>query len=184
MNGATSLALARRLRDHRYAEEWFVGRGIDIGCGPDPLAGHTWPHAQIRNWDLPDGDATVLPGIEPESFDFVYSSHCLEHLHAPATALRRWWEVLRPGGYLIVVVPDFAMYERGQWPSRQDGHLSRWTLDRLEFELLVATHGRGQIIACHELADRFDPDLPVTVDQTTKPYNAECGIEAVVRKCE
>jgi SAM-dependent methyltransferase len=64
--------------------------------------------------------------VHPEQFDWVYSSHCLEDLADPVRALQRWWEVLRPGGHLLVVVPDEDIYEQGIWPSRynRDHH---WT---------------------------------------------------------
>jgi len=185
MSGATSLALARRLDDPRYAERWFVGRGLDIGAGPDGLGrSHTWPHATIREWDLGDGDATTLPGIAAESFDFVYSSHCLEHLDDPMAALRRWWEVVKSGGYLVVVVPDFEMYERGVWPSRiqPEGHKTRWTKPRLIDAIDRMAPLAAVLVECQRLTDRFDPTLPIAVDQTTPPHNAECGIEAIVRK--
>jgi hypothetical protein len=32
-------------------------------------------------------------------------------------ALARWWELVRPGGFLVFTVPDEAMYEQGVWPS-------------------------------------------------------------------
>lgn len=181
MNGATSLALARRLRDPRYANEWFVGHGIDIGCGPDPLDGYSWPNCTVRQWDLGQGDATTLPGIHPDTFDFVYSSHCLEHLGSHRAALFRWWEVLKPGGYLIVVVPDFHMYERGVWPSRlqPDGHKTCWTA--LSLSQSIGLLCRGDCLI-QTLTDGFDSALPFSIDQTTAPYNAECGIEAIARK--
>ena len=34
----------------------------------------------------------------------------------PRAALARWWAVVKPGGYLIVVVPDARLYEQGIWP--------------------------------------------------------------------
>lgn len=181
MSGATSLALPRRLRDPRYAETYFVGRGLDIGAGPDGLGrSHTWPNATIREWDLADGDATTLPGIAPETFDFVYSSHCLEHLDSEVLAIRKWLEVLKPGGYLVLVVPDFEMYERGIWPSRIQpvGHKTPWNVQ--DIANLFAYD--GDILRIERLVDGFDPSLPVSIDQTTPPYNAECGIEAIVRK--
>lgn len=181
MSGATSLALPRRLRDPRYAERWFVGRGLDIGAGPDGLGrSHTWPHAAIREWDLADGDATELPGIASGSLDFVYSSHCLEHLADVGSALCRWADVLKPGGYLVLVVPDFEMYERFIWPSRiqPEGHQTFWRVrdisERLPYDF--------DLLRLERLEEGFDPTLPVTVDQTTPPYNAECGIEAIARK--
>ena len=77
-------------------------------------------------WDKEQGDAQTLPGLPASRFDWVYSSHCLEDLPDPHRALARWWEVLRPGGYLLVVVPDEDLYEQGFWPSRfNPAH--RWT---------------------------------------------------------
>lgn len=40
------------------------------------------------------------------AYDFVVSSHCLEHLANPLAALAEWWRVTRPGGHLLLIVPD------------------------------------------------------------------------------
>jgi SAM-dependent methyltransferase len=40
------------------------------------------------------------------SFDFVLSSHCLEHLANPLAALREWLRVCRDGGHLVLVLPN------------------------------------------------------------------------------
>jgi len=32
-------------------------------------------------------------------------------------ALCNWWGLVKPGGYLIIVVPDEDLYEQGIWPS-------------------------------------------------------------------
>lgn len=52
------------------------------------------------------GDATQLEGIGTGTYDFLLSSHVLEHLANPGRALRAWRRVLRPGGSLVLVVPD------------------------------------------------------------------------------
>jgi len=119
MGKETAKAYARRLREG-YFESVFVGQGIDIGCGDDPVI------PDCLHWDKTQGDAQTLPGLEPASFDWVYSSHCLEDLPDPEAALLRWWEVLKLGGKLLVVVPDEDLYEQGQWPSRYNGD-HRWT---------------------------------------------------------
>lgn len=103
-------ARERRIREG-YFDRFLVGQGIDIGCGDDPVT------SDCVKWDRPMGDAHSLPGLSPQQFDWVYSSHCLEHLREPWRALHRWWEVLRVGGFLLVVVPDEDLYEQGQWPS-------------------------------------------------------------------
>lgn len=106
----SSKALARRKREG-YFERFLVGNGIDIGCGDDPVT------PECLHWDKPQGDAQTLRGLENERFDWVYSSHCLEHLTDPWKSIARWWEVLRPGGHMLVVVPDEDLYEQGTWPS-------------------------------------------------------------------
>jgi SAM-dependent methyltransferase len=50
-------------------------------------------------------DAAALPFV-PASLDFVIASHVLEHLPFPLRALRNWYEALRPGGVLVLKIPD------------------------------------------------------------------------------
>lgn len=121
----TFKARERRLRQGLF-EKYFQGQGLDIGHGGDYVL------AGCRGWEIEDGDAHELAGLAAESFDFVYSSHLLEHLADPARALRTWWRVLRPGGYLIVYVPDRDLFEKKQTlPSRFSGdHLHFFLLDR------------------------------------------------------
>ena len=51
-------------------------------------------------------EATGLTGLADESYDFVISSHCLEHVASPLAALREWRRVARNGALLAVIVPD------------------------------------------------------------------------------
>jgi len=43
-------------------------------------------------------EATSLTGIADNGYDFVLSSHCLEHVANPLAALQEWRRVTRPGG--------------------------------------------------------------------------------------
>ncbi|MBI4701106.1 MAG: methyltransferase domain-containing protein [Deltaproteobacteria bacterium] len=47
-----------------------------------------------------------LAGIADASYDGVLSCHALEHMANPLRALTRWKQVVRPGGGLLLVVPD------------------------------------------------------------------------------
>jgi SAM-dependent methyltransferase len=99
------------------------GNGIDIGCGPDPVT------PSGRRFDLEHGDANVVSQYVKEQFDFVYSSHCLEHMHDPRMTILDWWKLVKPGGYLFVVVPDEDLYEQGVFPSRfNDDHKATFTI--------------------------------------------------------
>lgn len=48
------------------------------------------------------GDALPLPD---ESQDFVVSAHVLEHFPDPIKALKEWYRVIRPGGYIFMIIP-------------------------------------------------------------------------------
>jgi SAM-dependent methyltransferase len=52
------------------------------------------------------GEGRDLPGIPDQSYDFVLSSHVLEHIANPLLAVQNWKRVLKPGGSLILVVPN------------------------------------------------------------------------------
>ena len=102
-----------RVRDDAFRSRYFAGSVLDIGSGPDPVV----PHAQP--FDREHGDANeiarYLAGAE---FDCVHSSHCLEHMNNARDALAQWWSLVRPGGYLVITVPDEELYEQGFWPSQ------------------------------------------------------------------
>lgn len=107
--GETLKAKPRRKREgwfEKYAPPHMSG--IDIGCGPDPL------NESFRKWDYQygEGDATTLDGVPPCTFQTVYASHVLEHLDDTQKAIKRWYEVVRPGGNLIIIVPHRDLYEQ------------------------------------------------------------------------
>jgi SAM-dependent methyltransferase len=53
-------------------------------------------------------DGSNLLRVENGSYDFVLSSHNLEHFANPVKALKEWQRVLRPGGSLILVLPHYS----------------------------------------------------------------------------
>jgi SAM-dependent methyltransferase len=52
-------------------------------------------------------DASDLSCIADHSYDFVLSSHNLEHFANPVKALYEWKRVTRPGGGLILLLPNY-----------------------------------------------------------------------------
>lgn len=91
----------------------LTGKGIDIGSGASPI------NSSCQCFDQVDGDANRITDFisDLESFDYVVSFHCLEHMHAPEHALPEWWKLVRRGGVMIIAVPDEDLYEQGYWPS-------------------------------------------------------------------
>jgi len=195
VSGVTSISVQRRLFDSRFALRWFVGVGLDVGAGDDSLGLYAELFPRIRNvipYDAPQGNAQLLDNVEDDSFDFLYSSHCLEHLEDPFEGLRNWIRVVKPGGHLIINVPDEDLYEQGTWPSRfNNDHKTTWTIDKAESWSPVS-------INVLDLVRRFREEvLPLKIelidhgyraslwgrgiDQTRTPA-AEAAIEIVLQK--
>jgi len=112
------------IRTPAFFAAYLSGSVLDIGCGPDPVV----PRA--RPFDRAHGDAGRITAYLSETFDTVYSSHCLEHMPDVPQALAGWWQLVKPGGHLIVVVPHEDLYEQGFWPSLYNrDHKATFRLD-------------------------------------------------------
>ncbi len=105
---------------------YLQGRVLDIGAGLDPIT----PQAEV--FDKEQGDAQYLDRYFPSGgFDTVFSSHCLEHMVDPIGALKSWFALVKPGGYLVTIVPDEDLYEQGHFPSLfNSDHKSTFTLSK------------------------------------------------------
>lgn len=118
----------------RYATVPYTrGRGLDLGCGPEKV----FPHARGIDSNKDEAmfgiRATAADFIVPTceelldfasgSQDYIFSSHLLEHIQDHEKALREWWRVLRPGGYLILYLPSKKFYpnigEKGANPDHK-----------------------------------------------------------------
>ena len=112
MNETSKCYEARKKEGH--FESYLKGKGIDIGCGEDRLKIH---QGEVHSWDLSSGDAMDMNGIKNETYDFVYSSHCLEHLKDIEISLFNWSRIIKKDGYLYFVVPEYVLYEGIKFPS-------------------------------------------------------------------
>jgi SAM-dependent methyltransferase len=134
MTHETSKAVMRRLGDSRFITRYFVGDGIDIGAGNDPVSNYRefFPSmGMVKAWDWPDGDAQLMENVPDNAYHWVHSSHCLEHMRDPVEALRNWSRILQSGGHMILLVPDEDLYEQGVFPSRFNwDHKTTWTIQK------------------------------------------------------
>src|SRR5580704_11223036 len=66
-------------------------------------------------------DGSDLSSVVDHSYDFILSSHNLEHFANPVKALREWRRVTRPGGGLILVLPNYARtFDHRRTPTTVD----------------------------------------------------------------
>ncbi len=167
--GRGSDAEARR---EELAIHYLRGDGIEIGALHRPLrvAGATrvrYVDVMSREdllvevegtYDDPDAvvvtdvidDGETLARFEEKSVDFVIANHVLEHVEDPVATLKNWVRVLRPGGVLLLTLPD-----------------ARFTFDerrpRTTVEHLLRDHAEGPSVSRREHFEewaRIVEDLP------------------------
>ncbi|SHN12563.1 Methyltransferase domain-containing protein [Roseibium suaedae] len=124
--------------------------GLNIGCGDRRINPHLTPVDIMRSGDksasgshhafLPDAilaNPDDLP-FKPESIDFIVALHMLEHVPDPVAILKHWASVLKPGGGIGLILPDYKY----TWDARKDpskfGH--KWNSDADTFRMLHAAH--------------------------------------------
>jgi len=102
-----------------YAKLLCRGRGYDIGCNR-------------MEWSLP-GSIPIDPQINPTwdamklpdagKADYIFSSHCLEHVAGDWYAvLKYWYSNIRSGGTLFLYLPDYSQEYWRPWNNRKHVH--------------------------------------------------------------
>lgn len=182
----------RRFNIGKFHSRYFWGHGLDIGAGRDSLANHKKVFrgiSKIDSWDKPNGDAQYLNGVVDGYYDFVHSSHCLEHMIDPYVALRNWIRVVKPGGHVIITIPEQELYEHGVWPSRFNrdhkwtftiGHTKYLNIKEHINVLHLIQEMPGVRLLNLELIDDFYDENDMG-DQT-RTITTECAIEFILRK--
>jgi len=138
--------------------------GLDIGAGGDPIL----PHAICidraiddlgrahTGADLPAnliGDAAKLYWFTDNSLDWVYSSHTLEDFEDTAATLAEWLRVIRPGGHLVLFLPDQATYvdccsATNSLPNQAHKHAD-FSLEYVKKALITLGYGDSDVV--HEM---------------------------------
>lgn len=121
--GESYETIFRRLEFNEVIK-YTKGVGIDVGCGLSKI------HSCATGIDFRLGDKDFgypfganiqcprnkeflrLPWFTNESLDFVFSSHCFEHFSDLRKTLQEVIRVLKPAGYLVLILPDMRYYPK------------------------------------------------------------------------
>jgi SAM-dependent methyltransferase len=110
-----------------------AGRAVDVGCGRGDLAAtlvrsgwraagvepsaNACEAARAQGVDAREGTLATVE-LEPGGYDAAVFNHSLEHVTDPAADLARVRAALRPGGLVLVTVPNFSSWQRRRFGSR------------------------------------------------------------------
>jgi ubiquinone/menaquinone biosynthesis C-methylase UbiE len=170
---------------HRVAPDTHFGDILEIGGGQSGLTRLLYPDARVTNLDMDGsvaeapcnrqegvrfvcGDATRLQ-FDAQSFDAVTMFDVLEHISDDERAITDAIRVLKPGGYLLISVPNerwrFPYYQfmKPFCPSEAEmfaewGHVRRgYSLQQLNTLIAMPHHRSATFISpitvlCHDVA--------------------------------
>lgn len=116
-----------------FAKEICKGIGYDIGCNrlEWALPGACPIDIEFGNKIITTDNGRVLfdhknyhaTNLPEEKIDYIFSSHCLEHLPHWIEALDYWYEKLKIGGTLFLYLPDHSQAYWRPWHNRKHVHV-------------------------------------------------------------
>lgn len=105
-----------------FAQQVCEGFGYDIGCNRTEWAyidKHGMGAIPIDPEFHTAYDAYCLPEAK---VDYVFSSHCLEHLPDWVKAIDYWRTKMKKGGTLFLYLPDYSQSYWRVWSNRKHIH--------------------------------------------------------------
>ncbi len=148
------------LRQAEVVNDWLAGHShlsiLDAGCGTGWLCERLQPFGAVTGTDLADEVVEQARQRVPKArfvagdimtvdvgrgFDVVTSLEVLSHVADQPAFMRRMFELIRPGGQLILATQNRPVLERfNRISPPAPGQLRRW-VDRKELEELLTDAG-------------------------------------------
>lgn len=108
----------RHYSEIKTIKSYLIGKGAEIGPGSNPFLKNA---TYIEKFPLSDQreylklDADNLIGISDQTFDYIFSAHCLEHLPDTIKTLNEWSRVLKDNGFICVILPHLdRTFDKGR----------------------------------------------------------------------
>ncbi len=100
-----------------FAKHFCKGVGMDIG-----FCKEEWKFPGAIGVDESLGDGYHAMNLPCNNVDYIFSSHCLEHVDDWVTTLEYWLSKIRSGGTLFLYLPDFSQIYWRPWHNRKHRH--------------------------------------------------------------
>jgi SAM-dependent methyltransferase len=163
-----------------FLDRYFEGNGIDVGYrGSSSDNEPVTPNAMGIDLDFPNYDGHIIP-LPSESQDFVYSSHCLEHVDDDVKTVQEWFRIIKINGYLIITVPHKFLYEKkNSLPSNFNADHKRFYTPAILMQTIETA------LEPNSYRVRFLQDCDFGYDYSIAPEHHPCGeyqLELVLQK--
>jgi len=100
-----------------YALHYCFGNGYDIG-----FCKEEWKLPNARGIDIVMDDGYDANRLPEDEVNYIYSSHCLEHVDNWVETLELWISKIKNGGILFLYLPDFSQNYWRPWNNRKHKH--------------------------------------------------------------
>jgi predicted SAM-dependent methyltransferase len=97
-----------------YAKKVCKGIGVDIGCMKEE-----WAFLGSIPVDLSFDNGFHALNLPQNELDYIFSSHCLEHILDWVSVMDYWYENLKTGGVLFLYLPDYSQEYWKPWNNRK-----------------------------------------------------------------
>lgn len=147
--------------------EWMMKPNYDRKVVPiDPAFSKETRHVDELGFTVyftPDGSscvewsknyhATKLPKEKYNLVDFIFSSHCLEHIEFPwFSVLEYWKDNLKEGGVIFLYLPDYSQEYWRPWNNRK--HVHAFTPELL-YDAFVALDMKNIFVSGIDMMNSF-----------------------------
>jgi len=101
-----------------FAQQVCKGEGYDIGCMKTE-----WSFEGSTPIDLSFNDGYHATNLPKQNVDYIFSSHCLEHIVDWVGTMDYWYDTLKTGGTLFLYLPDYSQEYWRPWNNRKHVHI-------------------------------------------------------------
>jgi predicted SAM-dependent methyltransferase len=104
-----------------YAKKICKGIGYDIGCMKKEWS---FPNSIPIDISFNDGWTAInLPKEKYGKVDYIFSSHCLEHIDNWVFVLDYWYENIKNGGILFLYLPHYKQEYWRPYNNKKHKHI-------------------------------------------------------------
>lgn len=97
-----------------FAKHVCHGEGYDIGCMKEE-----WSFPGSTPIDLSFQNGFHATNLPKNNVDYIFSSHCLEHILDWVSVMDYWYDTLKIGGTLFLYLPDYSQEYWRPWNNRK-----------------------------------------------------------------